>query len=479
MPLARPALPLLLLAAAAAGAAAAAAARALPAEEPAPAGPPSPPSLVLVVGDGTGWQQWGLLLAARRAAGETAPSAFERMAAAGVTGAITTFAADSLVADSAAGATALACGARCGNGGVGVDAEGRPARSLFEEAGERGQWTGAVTTTALPDATPAAFTAHAKSRRLLPAIAAEQSARRDLRVLLGGGTQFFVPRTAACSAAGPLGRGIADGPSRRGDDRDLVKEMRERGFAVATDRASLLAGPAPERLLGLFAPWNLPYAVDRDAPGEAEAPSLPEMTARALEVLAKGPKGFLLLVEAGRVDHACHHNDAGAALAEMAELDATLDLLLRFREGRRDLLLVLTADHETGGLSVSAPRGEMLTPGMLGLLRTQRGSLEAAAAEVGGAAPLPEAAREAVPWLPEKPVPLTDPAADGRGPFLGKHRRPYADAASGGAGVVFSTDGHTATPVPILALGPGAERLGGVRGNDEAGRILREILAGR
>jgi alkaline phosphatase len=140
---------------------------------------------------------------------------------------------------------------------------------------------------------------------------------------------------------------------------------------------------------------------------------------------------------------------------------------------------VLTADHETGGLSVSAPKGEMLTAEMLGLLRTQRRSLEAVAAEVGGGTAAPEAAREAVPWLPEKPAALTDPAADGRGPFLGKSRRPYADAASGGAGVVFSTDGHTATPVPILALGPGAERFGGVRGNDEAGRILRDVLAGR
>ena len=444
----------------------------------APASPP-PPSVVLVIGDGTGFQQWGLLLAARRAAGESAPSAFERLAAAGTTGFTTTFAADSLVTDSAAGATAWACGVRCRNGGVGVDEAGKAAPTCMEAAGAAGMWTGIVTTTGVTDATTAAFTAHVESRRLMGQVAEQQVAQPALRVILGGGSMFFVPKTSPCSGAGPLGRNIADGPSRRGDGRDLVAEAKARGFTVVTRRADLLAGPAPERLLGLFAPFNLPYVLDRDEADEAEAPTLPEMTARALEVLGKGPKGFFLVVEGGRVDHACHNDDAGAALAELAELDATLDLLLRERGRRKDLLVVLTADHETGGLAVSSPKGETLTGERLLLLGTQRRSLDAVAATVGGGIPTEEAAREAVPWLPGKAAPLADPAGDGRGPFLGRHRRPFADAASGAAGVVFATDGHTSTPVPVLAAGPGAERFAGIRGNDEAGRILAEILAGR
>jgi len=434
--------------------------------------------VVLVIGDGTGWQQWGMFLTARRAAGATAPSAFERLVAEGSTGFTTTWAADSLVTDSAAGATAWACGLKCRNGGVGVNPEGKPVPTCMEAAGAAGMWTGVVTTTAVTDATPAAFTAHVESRRLMAQVAEQQAAQPGLRVILGGGTMFFVPRTSPCSGAGPLGRGIPDGPSRRGDDRDLVAEAKGKGWTVATTRGALLAGPAPERLLGLFAPFNLPYALDRDGPEEAEAPTLAEMTGRALEVLGKGPRGFFLVVEGARIDHACHQNDAGAAMGELEELEATLDLLLRERAERKDLLLVLTADHETGGLSVAAPKGEMLTPERIGLLRTQRRSLEAAAAAVGGAVPTEEAAREAVPWLAEKAVALTDPAVDGRGPYLGRSRRPYADAASGGAGVVFSTDGHTATPVPVLAAGPGAHRFAGLRGNDEAGRILAAILAG-
>ncbi len=435
--------------------------------------------VVLVIGDGTGWQQWGLLLAARRAAEQEAPSAFERLAAAGTTGAMTTWASDSLVADSAAGATALACGVRTRNGVVGKDADGRSVRTCMEAAAERGLWTGIVTTTAVTDATPAAFTAHVPGRRLMPQVADQQVRRQDLRVILGGGTQYFVPRSKPCSAAGSLGRGIPDAPSARSDDDDLVAEARAKGFAVVTDRSGLLAGPAPDRLLGLFAPFDLPYAFDRDGPEEAVAPSLPEMTARALEVLGKGPRGFFLMVEAGRVDHACHANDAGAALEEMRELDATLDLLLGERERRRDLLVILAADHETGGLSVASPKGEALGSDRLGLLGTQRRSLEAVAAEAWKSAPTLADARAAVPWLPEKAPFLTDPAVDGRGPFLGRHRAPFGDAASGAAGVVFATDGHTATPVPVVAAGPGAERFGGIHDSTEIGAALMDLLSGR
>lgn len=436
-------------------------------------------SVVLVIGDGTGWQQWGLLLSARRAAEEEGPSAFERLAAAGTTGCMTTWASDSLVTDSAAGATALACGVRTRNGVVGKAAEGPSVRSCMEAAAERGLWTGVVTTTGVTDATPAAFTAHVPHRRLMEQVAQQQVRRQDLHVILGGGTRFFVPKSKPCSSAGPTGRGVADGPSARGDEDDLLAEARTRGFAVVTNRSALLAGPAPDHLLGLFAPFAFPYVLDRDGPGEADLPTLPEMTARALEVLSKGPKGFFLVVEGARVDHACHDNDAGAALAELRELDATLDLLLREQEKRQDLLLVLTADHETGGLSVSAPKGEGLGRDVLARLAGQKRSLEAVARDAGKEGPAFPAAKAAAPWLAEGAVALTDPAADGRGPFLGRHRKPFADAASGGAGVVFATDGHTATPVPILAAGPGAEAFGGLLDNAAAGAALMEILSGK
>jgi alkaline phosphatase len=452
-------------------------ATALPgAEEAAPA---LPHSVVLVIGDGTGWQQWGLYVTARRAAGEKERSAFHRLAAGGVVGSMTTWASDSLVTDSAAGATALASGVKTKNGVDGMDAEGKSVPTCLEAAAARGMWTGVLTTTAVTDATPACFCAHVPSRRLMTQVAEQEIRDHDLHVILGGGTMFFLPRTKPCSAAGEMGRGIADGPSQRRDEVDLVAEAKAKGFAVATNRKALLEGPAPDRLLGLFAPYNLPYLLDRDEPEEAEAPSLAEMTARALEVLGKSDKGFFLMVEAGRVDHACHNNDAGAALGEMRELDATLEILLRLREAHPDLLVVLTADHETGGLSVASPKGEQLDAEMIGRLGTQRRSLEAVSAEVGGATAPVEAARVAVPWLPERAVALSDPAQDGRGPFLGRSRRPYADAASGGAGVVFSTDGHTATPVPVVAAGPGAERFAGLHDNTEIGRALIDLLSGR
>src|SRR5262245_54103973 len=121
------------------------------AEEP----PAAPKSVVLVIGDGTGWQEWGLLATARRAAGEKGKSAFHRLADSGVVGCATTWAADSLVTDSAAGATALASAVKTRNGAVGVDAEGKRVPTSMEAAAKRGMWTGVVTTTAVTDATPA------------------------------------------------------------------------------------------------------------------------------------------------------------------------------------------------------------------------------------------------------------------------------------------------------------------------------------
>src|SRR5690349_18630264 len=198
----------------------------LPALPEAPAAPAIPKSIVVVIGDGTGWQEWGLLVAARRAAGEKGTSAFHRLAAGGVVGCATTFSADSPVTDSAAGGTAIACGVKTNNGVVGMDAALAPAPTCLEAAAKRGLWTGIVTTTAVTDATPAAFTAHVKNRVLMPQVAKQQVRDHDLRVILGGGTIHFLPRTKTCAAAGEPGRGIGDAPSQRRDDVDLVAEAR-------------------------------------------------------------------------------------------------------------------------------------------------------------------------------------------------------------------------------------------------------------
>jgi alkaline phosphatase len=456
-------------------AAALAAATALAACSPGDPAPVRPGAVVVVIGDGTGWQQWGLLVAARRAAGTPGKTALHRIADAGVLGAATTFAWDSLVGDSAATATALASGVKTRNGVVGLDADGKPVPTALEEAVRRGWAGGIVSTTAITDATPAAFTAHVPDRRLMTQVAEQQILRQDLRVILGGGAGYFVAKGSPCSAAGPLGRGIPDGPSQRRDDLDLVAEARAKGFSVVTTRAALLEGPAPERLLGLFAPSTMPYLIDRDAPGEAEAPTLAEMTRRALEVLGKDGRPYFLVVEGARIDHACHQNDAGAALGELRELDLALEVVLAESGRRKDLLVVVTADHETGGLSVASPGGEHLGAERLARLAAQRGSLEAVARAAAGK-PTAEAARAAVPWLPEAAVALTDPVADGRGPYLGKHRRPFADAAGGAAGVVFATDGHTATPVPVVAAGPGSGRFRGLLDNTEIGRALLDLV---
>jgi alkaline phosphatase len=396
--------------------------------------------------------------------------------------AVTTWSRGSLVTDSAAAATALACGRKTANGIVSMSPEGESLPTAMELAARRGMRTGVVTTTAVTDATPAAFTAHVPSRRLMTQVAGQQIAQRNLDVILGGGLQFFVGKGKPCSSAGALGRGIFDGPSARKDDRDLIVEAKKAGFQVVTSREALEKREPSTRLLGLFSSYVLPYRLDRDADDEADAPSLADMTRAALEVLGDSENGFFLVVEAARVDHACHDNDAGAALGELRELDDTMELLLTELEQRDDLLVIFTADHETGGLSLASSKhgGDPLTFAVGGLAK-QRGSLESVSyarrrAGKDGDPPL-EDARKAVATLTEDDA-ARPSDSDGRHPFLGRSKEAWSDPASRAGSVVFATDGHTATPVPLLAKGPGAERFGGLMGNDYVGRILMQLAKG-
>lgn len=244
--------------------------------------------------------------------------------------------------------------------------------SIVEGAQLAGKLTGIVTTTRVTHATPAAFSTHVRDRNDENEIAMQQILSLDLNVLMGGGRRHFDPQSTA--------------GSKRKDELDLVAAARTHGYAVATDAGTMrrvatavrraeeerdarasgedrsggddddpstlprsmraILGP---RMLGLFAPSHLPYEIDRHrgfihaaaapalpppastaaaadaaAATDAQPPALVEMTVAALEVLATGPHGFFLLVEAGRIDHGGHANDAGAALAEVCPCDSTL-----------------------------------------------------------------------------------------------------------------------------------------------------------
>jgi alkaline phosphatase len=241
-----------------------------------------------------------------------------------------------------------------------ASAAGTRLRTLLEEAESRGLATGIVTTTTVTHATPAACYAHAPDRnwesdaRLSPAARAagfpdiarqlvEFAEGDGVDVVLGGGRAFFLP-------AGVSDPEHAGSTGERRDGRDLVAEWlaRRRGGAYVWSRTQLEAvdAAATQRLLGLFSPSHMAFEADRalDPAGE---PSLSEMTAKAIELLARDPDGFFLVVEGGRIDHAHHAGNAYRALTETIELSNAVRVALQ-RSEPAETLVVVTADHGLG-----------------------------------------------------------------------------------------------------------------------------------
>ena len=251
------------------------------------------------------------------------------------------------VTDSAAAATAMATGSLTLNGRIGVDRDGQVVPNLVELAHQSGLSAGVVTTTALPHATPAGFSAHHGSREEYVEIADVQALEVRPDVMLGGGMQFYAPAGAG---------------SMR-DDGGLLEPLAAAGYQIVTTRTALAAATpdGDARLAGLFAPEHLEYTVDR--PPDSTEPTLAEMSLAALTFLAEDPDGFFLVIEGGRIDMASHGNDLERAVTETVSFDEAVAAVADWAASRDDVTLVVTADHETGGLEVT-------TPGSVGVLPT-------------------------------------------------------------------------------------------------------------
>lgn len=232
---------------------------------------------------------------------------------------------DSLVTDSAAAASAWGSGVRVCNDAVNVLPDGTRLTTLAELARDAGRRVGLVTTTTVTHATPAGFAASEPRRDDEHLIAPQYLDRVD--VLLGGGREHFLPEL-------------------RRDRRDLAGEFGRSGYALWTRREDV-SGPPPSRVLGLFARGHLPFTIDRRRSEDLvrSVPTLAEMTRAALDILSAAPRGFLLQVEGGRVDHAAHNNDAAALLWDQLDFDDALGVVLEFAAPRDDTLVLVTTDH--------------------------------------------------------------------------------------------------------------------------------------
>lgn len=437
--------------------------------------PGSPRYIFLFIGDGMGIPQ---LTLAGHATGKEITAGFPAI---GVT---TTSSLDHFITDSAAAATALACGEKTNSGTIGRRPDGTPLRSFVETAKKQGRKIGIVTSVSLNHATPAGFYARVPNRNDYYEIAL-QMGQSNIDFFGGGGV--LQPR------------------GRDGKQPDALELARANGYRVVDTLEEFNAlrpgsgktiavtpDPTPEQ--------SFPYAIDRVL-GQL---SLRGLTEKATELL-DNPDGFFLMVEGGMIDWACHANDAATALAETVALREAVDVAFEFAAKHPgETLIIVTADHETGGMTLGHRR--IPYKENYRLLTGQRHSFQTFSRLLADQKQKDNFDWEAVKKLiagnfnlkfegnPEDPALLT--AAD-----VARLRNAWQLSASGDrrtieheyggydplavtacailaekAGIGWSTFAHTALPVMTAAYGPGAEKFSNRLDNTDIARRIEEQL---
>lgn len=287
-------------------------------------------NLILLIGDGMGLAQVSALMIEN----EYVPINMERCP---VGGFVKTYSANNRVTDSGASATAYATGVKTNNSRLGVDANGNRVESIADKAVKAGIGTGLVATIYIQHATPGAFYGHNPDRSDNRGISLDLVGS-GIDVAIGGGMRYLRSEN-------------------RDDGRDLIGELKEKGYFMA-DSLGGLDGVTEGKAMALTEK-SIPLITDGRDPGY-----LPGATAKALEILtnnsSKNGKGFFLMVEGSMIDFTCHGHDAESMLAEMRDFDNAVGVALDYAETHPGTLVVVLADHETGGLSIPSGNTDFL-----------------------------------------------------------------------------------------------------------------------
>ncbi len=325
-------------------------------------------NIIVMIGDGMGPQQIGLLDSYIRYAKNPAlsTSAFHRLADKGLIGIARTEPYEGLVVDSAASATQFSSGKRAGSEMIGVDYHGDATTSMLEIAQKQGKAVGLISDTRLTHATPAAYAAHQKHRKYENEIAEEMLAH-NVDIMLSGGFRHWIPQTAndkdgeLYKQLSAMTKGNIRIKSKRKDDKNLLSMAQDQGYELSFDKDSLQASTS-NKILGLYSYSAMLDGITsnqtKSDPNRIQ-PTLQEMTEKALLVLEKDEDGFFLMVEGGQIDWAAHDNDAATMLHEMIKFSDAINSVMDWMEGRDDTLLIVSADHETGGFGFAYSRNDL------------------------------------------------------------------------------------------------------------------------
>jgi alkaline phosphatase len=278
-----------------------------------------PKNVVLLIGDGMGLSQVSASIYFK-----DSPSNFEQFPVVGLS---KTSSSAELITDSAAGATALASGIKTYNGAVGVAPDKTSVKTITEILSKRGYVSGVVATSTITHATPACFYAHVPSRSMHEQIA-KQLVTSDLQFFAGGGLDYF---------------------ARRSDGINLIESLKTKGFKV--DTTSMPIQVIKGKMAILLA------ADEIVAQAKGGTSFLPEASMLAINNLSQNKEGFFLMIEGSQIDWGGHSNDADYLIGELLDFDKTIGQVLNFAKNNPDTLVIVTADHETGGFTLSSNDG--------------------------------------------------------------------------------------------------------------------------
>lgn len=362
-----------------------------------------------------------------------------------------------IVTDSASAGTAFATGHKTYNAGISVSNEdvSKPFASVIEAAEASGKATGLVTTARITHATPAVYASHVRNRDNEAAIAS-QYLDSGVDVLLGGGKQFFVTK---------------DEKGKR-TDKNLLGDFKAKGYQVVESANNLKAVPAKEgtKVLGLFGSSHVAYVPDR----MPETPSLAAMTSKALDILSKDKEGFVMMIEGGRIDHAGHANDLPTMVQETLDFDAAFKTAIEFAKKDGNTSVVVTADHETGGLSLSRDNIYELN---MDLWDKQKHSSESLAKTLEEAQ-TPEDIRKIVQentWITDLSDEEVQQIMAGDGSSY-KREGAYNAVISKRLLVGWSGHGHSAVDVGVWAYGPIADKVKGQVDNTQIAKAGAAVV---
>ncbi len=280
-----------------------------------------PKNIILMVGDGMGVTQIsaGLYTNGNRLN-------LERFKTVGLH---KSYAFDNLVTDSAAGATAFSCGVKTYNGAIGVDKDTVPVKTILEIAEEKGLATGMVSTSTITHATPASFICHQKKRKMHQENAAD-FLKTDIDLFVGGGKDHF---------------------EKREDGKNLSEELRKKGYVVS----DFFQEPINDIKMDPSKPFAF-YTANTDPVTAAEGRNyLPGVSKKSVAFLNERGKenGFFLMIEGSQIDWGGHANESNYIITEMHDFDKAIGHVMDFAERDGETLVIVTADHETGGYAIN------------------------------------------------------------------------------------------------------------------------------